>query len=496
MIQSLEEQDQIDLELIRKACKNSLFQTLKYLWDTIIEDPFVYNWHIEYLCNQMQIVGQWVINREPAQYDLLINVPPGTTKSTICSVFFHVWLWENAPWIRIISASHASNLAIDHAIKARDVFKSDKFQRLFPHKVIFKADQNNKTYYQNIRKGSRVATSVGGDIIGKHAHVILMDDLVNPKTVASELLLKAATDFIDKVISTRKVDKKNTPTISIAQRLHELDPTGHLLEKAEKSGKKIKHICIPADDSIDNISPKHLGMLYKNGLMDPDRMDREVLEAQKIDLGSREYAGQYSQSPMAPGGNIIKREWIKGFTELPMDKVIGKYQSWDTAFKKGKKNSHNVCTDWIEFRHGYYLDNVFCEKMNYPELKKQVIASDADFRPDKTLVEDKATGTPVMQELEIETRINFVKILPDIDKEARAHAASPTFESGNVYIRMNAPWSKLVIEQLTMFPNCSIKDIMDSVSQFIIYIRQNSGPSQWDFAVSSGSNTTEGFYDD
>jgi len=492
----LTEQDQIDIEINRRICKNSLFGTLVHLWDTIIPDPFTYNWHIEYICNEMQKVGEWVINRQPSQYDLIINVPPGTTKSTICSVFFHVWLWINAPWIRLISASHTSELAIDQSILARDVLKSQKFNELFPNRVIFKGDQDNKTYYRNIRGGSRAATSVGGAITGKHAHIITLDDLVNPKQVASDVERDKANNWIDRTISTRKIDKENTPIVLIMQRLHELDPTGHLLDKSRNEGKKIRHICLPADLTLDNVMPKKIRMLYKGGLLDPKRMGKRVLAAEKINLGISEYTGQYIQSPQAPGGNIIKRHWIKTYTELPDKKQLSRAQSWDTAFKKGKENAHNCCGDWIEFEHGLYLDNVFVERMDYPQLKQQVIINDGDFRPDFTLVEDKATGTPLIQELSIDTRINFVPILPEGDKVARAHAVSPTFESGNIYIRGNASWSRLVIEQLTMFPNCKIKDIMDMVSQYITYIRQHPSYSPDRLLGGGDSKTTRGFDND
>lgn len=440
----------------------------------------------------MQIVGTWIIKRQPAEYDLIINVPPGTTKSTIGSVMLHVWLWINAPWIRIISGSYAQDLSLDHSLKARQVLKSEKFRELFPHKVIFSSDRDNKTDYMNIKGGQRLVTSVGTSPIGRHAHLISLDDLIDPNGVASDIEREKTNKWLGSV-SMRKIDKLNTPTILLMQRLHELDPTGFLLDKAENEGKRIKHICLPGTLDLNNVMPKKLRMLYKDGLLDPHRLSKRALKSVKIDLGASEYAGQVNQSPEPPGGNIIKTEWIKPFTELPKARILSKVQSWDTAFKKTDTSAWNVCTDWYEFEHGFYLDNVFCEKLEYPELKKAVVSSDAEFKPDFTLVEDKATGTPAMQELSIDTRINFVPITPEIDKVQRAHAVSPTFEAGNVYIRMNASWSRMVIQQLTMFPNCKIKDIMDSVSQYITYIRQHGTYNINQLHGSGESDTTRGY---
>lgn len=493
LLEAFEEQDRVELEINRRICRGSLYGTLVYLWDTIIPDPFIYNWHIEYICNEMQKVGQWVIDRSPALYDLIINVPPGTTKSTICSIFFHVWLWINDPSIRLISGSYSSELSTEHAVKARDVLKSQKFQELFPHRVIFKGDQDNKTFYQNIKNGSRAAVSVGGTVIGRHAHIITLDDIIDPAKSKSDVYREAAIDWLDKSISTRKIDKKNTPTVLIMQRLHEMDPTGHLLEKAQTAGKKIRHICLPGENVLDNISPPRLRMLYKGGLLDSGRMDDKVLNGMKIDMGSREYSGQVLQSPMSPGGNIIKRDWIKTYTELPKQRPTSIIQSWDTAYKKDEQNAYQCCGTWYEYSHGYYLEHVFVKRLIYPELKQMVIALDSQFKPNSTLVEDKSSGTPVIQELELDTKINFVKILPDLDKIARAHAASPTFEAGNVYIRGDADWTALIIEQLTMFPNCRIKDIMDMVSQYINYIRQHQSVSVSQLRGGRTSNTTRGY---
>ena len=462
-------------EIKRRIAKGSVYGTLKIFWGTIIDDPFVDNWHLKYLCDEMQIVGEWIINRKPAEYDLIINIPPGTTKSTICSVIFHVWLWINAPWVRIISASHASDLSEDHASKSRDVMNSDLFRELFPHKVILKADKNRKDYYENIKNGSRCATSVDGNIMGKHAHCLLIDDLVDPKTTASETLLAKANTYMGKTLSTRKIDKKNTPTILIMQRLHEVDPTGFLLEKSKEKGKRVRHICIPADNSLGNIQPPELEDFYIDGLMDPNRLPASVIEDMKVDMTEDEASGQLNQSPVPAGGNILKREWFQPYTELPKQRPISTAHSWDTAFKKGKENAYNVGMYWEEYENGYYLEDVFCEKLTYPELKDAVIMEDAknDRRPDETIVEDKATGTSLMQELAIDTTINFVPILPEGDKVARAHSISPTVRARNVYIRSNAPWSQMVISQLTMFPNCKIKDIMDAFSQYLNHKRGN-----------------------
>lgn len=489
------ERVKVQAEITRRQCRASFYKFFLYFWDTIVPDPLVNNWHIKFICDELQEIAERVIKREKSLYDTIFNIPPGTSKSTLVTIMWPAWIWLRDPGIRIINGSYSQDVAMEHAVKTRDVLQSLKFLELYGEEIQFKSDQNNKTRYENTAHGTRTSCGVGGTITSKHAHILIMDDPINPKQSHSDVLREAAIKWMDGTFSTRKVDKIVSTTVLVMQRLHEMDPTGYLLHKSKDKGKKIKHICLPGEVTKD-VRPKTLRIRYKKGILDNRRMPREVLEDMKIDLGD-DYAGQVLQSPMAPGGNIIKREWINTYTELPMRDPFSVIQSWDTAYKKDEQNAYQCCGTWLEYQNGYYLDHVFCEKLTYPELKQQVIALDskkyAGFRPGETLIEEKASGIPTVQELENDTTINFVKIIPDMDKIQRAHAASPTFKARNVYIRGNASWTALVIEQLTMFPNCRILDIMDMVSQYIIYIRQHKTINLSQLKGGSKSKITKGY---
>src|SRR5690606_9661214 len=128
------------------------------------------------ICNKLQEIAQRVIDRQPKKADLIINVPPGCSKSTICTQIFPAWCWANDPTIKIISCSYSATLSTQHAVKSRDVLKSDKFKAYYGDKVTFKDDSDNKTLYENNQGGMRASTSVGGTITGMHAHIILIDD--------------------------------------------------------------------------------------------------------------------------------------------------------------------------------------------------------------------------------------------------------------------------------------------------------------------------------
>ena len=207
-----------------ELCRRSFYRFVQEFWHIIIPEDPVWNWHIEYLCQEAQIVVERIEQRLPKEYDLIINIPPGTSKSTIWTVMLPVWSWTRDERIRSMTASYSSTLSTDHSVKSRDILRSQKFKDLFPE-IQLKQDQDNKTHYKNTKGGERYATSVGGAITGFHAHLIIVDDPLNPKGAASDAERATANSFMDVTLSTRKVDKKLTPTILVMQRLHEEDCT-------------------------------------------------------------------------------------------------------------------------------------------------------------------------------------------------------------------------------------------------------------------------------
>jgi len=299
----------------REACQNSFFEFVQSFWSVVIKEVPQYNWHIPYLCEELQKLSVSIVNRDKKPYDLIINIPPGTTKSTIVTIMFPAWLWTQDPTLRIITNSYSAELSTEHAVKSRDIIQSDKYKSLFPE-VVIRRDKSGKENYENTATGARYTTSTGGTITGKHAHVIINDDPLNPKQAASDVQRKEANEHT-KTLSSRKVDKSKTPTITIMQRLHESDVTGYLIAK---KGENIRHICLPAESNGD-VRPESLRDNYINGLLDPVRLSREVLDEALVDLGSRGYAGQYGQSPVADGGNIIKNEWFQYISRADFERL-------------------------------------------------------------------------------------------------------------------------------------------------------------------------------
>lgn len=463
----------IPVEALRSVtadlCKRSFYHFLVYFWPTIVDEDYQDNWHISFICEEMQRAAERVFSNQPKEYDLIINVPPGSSKSTICTIMFPAWVWTRKAAARILSGSYSAELSTQHAVKSRDILKSTKFQELFPGLIKFKKDMDGKTAYENTDKGSRHITSPGGTATGKHAHFIIIDDPLNPEDSFSDVERKKATRWVDKTLSSRKVNKRVSLTILIMQRLAEDDPTGHLLEK---KGKPVRNICLPSEiTDLDNVKPKEMEAFYIDGLLDPIRLDRVVLAEAREDLGPIDYAGQHLQSPQAAEGNIFKREYWRYYEELPAGRPIRITQSWDTAQKAKTINDFNVCTTWAQYPTGHYLIDLWKGKCEYPELKSTAKLKNSEHHPHAVLVEDKVSGTVLIQELKKDTTIPVVGIQVETDKIARAMACTPTLAAGNVYLPLKASWTAALVDHAAAFPGVKNDDEEDSITQYLNWVR-------------------------
>lgn len=451
------EEDCLNAEI----CQESFYEFFKEFWGEIEEESLVDNWHIEYICEELQIVAENLFQRKPKLYDLIINIPPGTTKSTICTVMFPAWCWCRDPSIRTLTNSYSSSLSINHATKSRDLIQSDKYRRYFGN-IELKDDQNNKSNYKNTSGGQRIATSTGGASTGNHAHFIINDDPVNPKQALSDAERKTANNHIDHTLSTRKVDKKVSVSITVMQRVHEDDPTGHMLAK----NGRIKHICLPGELS-DRVKPEELKERYADNLLDPLRLDRETLTDLKIDLGSYGYSGQIQQSPSPEGGGI----WQKWFIPVPdreMDDLIHTLRDygtdWDTAYTKDDANSASAFVTSGKKGNDIYLDKAGYDFKEFPDLIRYM-----SLQPAPHYIEKKASGKSAKQTL-TNAGINAIEVeVTGGDKQARARMATPTAEAGRVYVR--ASLLDFIYNDdkqgILKFPNASHDDLQDAVTQSI-----------------------------
>jgi predicted phage terminase large subunit-like protein len=458
---------------VAQQCKKDFFYFVKTFWDVIIKEEPFYNWHIPFLCEELQRLSASIVAREAKPYDLIINIPPGTTKSTIVTIMWPAWLWTLDASLRIITNSYSGGLSIEHATKSKDIIQSDKYRMLFPN-VVIRKDKSGKQNYENTETGYRYATSTGATITGFHAHVIINDDPVNPKQAESEPLRIQANEHT-KTLSSRKVDKANTPVVTIMQRLHEDDVTGYMLKK---KGENIRHICLPAEDCND-VKPSYLREKYVDGFLDPKRLNRTVLEEAKVDLGSRGYAGQYMQTPSDAGGNIIKEGWFRkisyaDFRALRYKEAVHFFL--DTAYDERKKKTDNDPSGIIaacKIKNNIYITHAKKVWKSFPDLLRflpeYMYANDYDDTSSTLRVEPKANGKSVVQQLEESTTLNVTYTPTPTDaKDVRLHAIAPKVECGRVFI-VEGEWNEEFVDEICGFPTKSHDEYVDLLGYAVNY---------------------------
>lgn len=452
--------------LVASIVRESFYEFLKEFWTVIVAEEPVFNWHVKYLCDELQIVAERVFAGKPKEYDLVINVPPGSTKSTICSQAFPAWCWTRMPSAKFVCASYAQSVAMKDSLKARDIVQSDKYQRCFPQ-VQIREDENTKGLFTNTKMGTRLCVGVGGAITGYHGHFQMVDDPINPEESFSETELKKVNRWMKVTLSSRKIDKLVTPLILIQQRLHQADPSGEVLERAKGS---VKHICLPGE-LTKHVSPAHLAEHYKDGLMDPVRLPRVVLEKMKEEMGAYGYASQILQHPVPLGGGMFEVDKINLMDENPrMTRII---RSWDKAgTKDGGAYSVGIKMG-TDLRGNIWILDVRRKQWSNAEREGQMrAAAEEDGRSCEVILElEGGSGGKESGENSVRNLRGFIvrTFRPTGDKEARAYPLSSQVGAGNVYC-LKRHWTKEFLEELRYFPASRFKDQVDAAASGFNYL--------------------------
>lgn len=208
---------------------------------------------------------------------------------------------------------------------------------------------------------------------------------------------------------------------------------------------------------------------YDNPMLIATEIDELVKEISPA-LRDQEIYGKFIDTDNIA---ILKKEWWKygNIADVRREKIIKIVQSWDTAFKKAEENDYSVCTTWIVTEGCYFLANVWRDRVEFPELKRKFIELYEKYKPTEVLIEDKASGISLIQELEANTRIPIKKIKVDADKISRCHSITPIIEGGKVMLNEAADWVNEFLYECEEFPRGQFDDQVDSMVQFLNYAR-------------------------
>lgn len=432
-------------------------------------EPYLDNYHIHAICYELEQVyaGKWRRS--------VITCPPRHLKSIIASVCFPAWLLGHNPRARIVCISHTAELAVYHHNECRRLMASPYYRQLFPGTVLSR-EKNTETEFRTTLNGGRFSTSVGGPITGRGGGYVIMDDLMKADDVHSAVKREAVINWYGNTLYSRQDAPTRTAMVMVAQRLHEADIVGHILEQGGWH-----HLNLPAKAEVDEriqVGPDAFYLRRAGELLHPARIPQEALDGIAATMGAADFSAQYQQRPAPFEGAIIKRAWLQRYARSPErrpgDQLV---QSWDMGEKAGQKNDFSVCVTFLKRGRQHYLLHVFRDRLEFPALRKKVVALQADFAPATILIEDAAAGTQILQQLKADPKLpSAIKIKPQGDKQARLNGQSAKFEAGDVFFPEEAPWLIELEAELLAFPKSRYDDQVDAISQYLAWADK---PEEW-----------------
>ncbi len=407
------------------------------------------------------------------QKRVIINLPPRTLKSIAASIALVAWILGHDPSKQIICASYGQDLADKLARDCSLLMSSPFYRRLFPRAVISPL-KNSVNDFMTTTQGFRMSTSVNGVLTGRGADIIILDDILKPSDALSETQRRAANEWYFNTLLSRLNSKENGQILIVMQRLHQDDLVGEVMEREQWD-----LLCLPAiaqeeeKHVIDGPFGKSLFKRKPGEALHPERDTVETYKTIQESIGDYNFQSQYQQSPISREGGIVKRDWLRDYEpDQKPERFTFVLQSWDTANKNGDANDYSVCTTWGLYNAHFYLLDVYRKRLNYPNLKKAVAQLSKRFGPSKVLIEDKSSGTALIQELKSEGvfRIEPYIVPPGSDKYFRFAAQTIKFESGKVLLPRQASWLDEYVREITGFPGARYDDQVDSTAQALEYL--------------------------
>jgi predicted phage terminase large subunit-like protein len=514
--QTLEEQAEEWSASLRLFVRNAWTDALG------VSDPYVAGWHIDAICEHLEAVSDGELRR------LVICVPPGSTKSTITSICWPAWEWTRNPRRRHLTASYDQRLATRFSVASRTLMMSPWFQARWGRRFRLKSDENLKTEYANDRGGRRLAISTSTGT-GEHGDVVVIDDPHNAQEVLSDSAREQTIEWHDGTVSTRFTNSELGAEVIIAQRLHERDLIGHVLNQEPESWQVL---CLP-----ECFEPHHplrtpprvklpSGKLIagdpreeEGEMLCPSRVSVEANRQRQLRLGSFRAAGQLQQRPSAREGVILKRldwkffppDWLADGKRHHLPPFHALLQSWDTAFKDRTVNDYVAGGLWGLVGADMYLLAHRKEHLSLSGTKQAVrdlTGWAAKCWPGvgmKILVERSANGPEVIAELQREIR-GLIPVNASTSKVARAEAAEPALEAGNIFLpgvaapelpsfydpALTPASSQSMVEACAQFPFGEHDDEVDMLTQAVNYTRGAGRRTRATFGRPAGSMPEQG----
>lgn len=522
--------------LRRRKALESLHEFCRQAWPQVEGGrEFQDNWHIGAICEHLEAVTNGQIR------NLLINIPPRMTKSTMVGIMWPAWAWLHDPGIKWMFSTFAHVLTLRDSRRCRALMTSKWYQTRWANKFSFIEDFNTLVRFDNDKGGYRIATSVDTQTMGDGGDIIVCDDTNNTRD-SSDTMLDSTIDWWTTVMPTRLNSFKTARRVVMQQRTHERDHSGYILSTDPDSWVKLilpmefetKRRCVTVPLPSTGGKPWMDPRTVEGELLDANRIGQKELKQLKKELGSvYAISGQLQQRPSPAAGGMILRSWFQLWKSSDPPQLSYTLMSIDTAMSERKEAAYSAATTWGVFTNDQGVPCVILmatwrEQCEYPELRSRIQRLSRNYLddgpgirndklpPDLVLIEAKSSGVSLLQDLR-RAGVMAHGFNPDKmgDKVQRVRLVTPLLESGRVYVPARADrdpnsgtifynrpraFADTFIDQCTRFPKGDSRDMVDTMSMGLwkimqsgfVWNRDDEGPREPDYR--SEQNTKQAIY--
>jgi predicted phage terminase large subunit-like protein len=420
------------------------------------------NWHFEAVTHKLSQVACGEVRR------LIITLPPRSLKSLCTSVALPAWFLGRYPSERVVVVSYSDFLARSHANDFRRIVNDPIYQATFP---AMRLERDTDREIITTKRGKRIATSIDGTLTGLGGNLIIIDDPLKLGDAMSEAVRARVIEWYRSTLLSRADDKKAARIVLVMQRVHQDDLAGYL---QEQGGFAVLNL--PAIAQRDESYFLGDGRTYdrqKGELLHPEHEPAHVLAELKREMGPIAFSAQYQQSPIPPGGTIIKRKWLTPYDEIRRqsdDRII---MSWDIALSETESGDYSACVVLLRRKEVFFILEVVRGRFPFDTLKRKVMDVKKRYGSSTLLIEDSPISRGLIQSLR-EQSINVTVSKPETDKRARVIAQTDLFAGGSVRFPRRAAWLEDFTAELLAFPGRH-DDQVDALTQGLAWGRVRRG---------------------
>jgi len=396
----------------------------------------------------------------------------------MASIAFPAWVLGHDPAKQILSITYGQELSDKLARDCRALMMSAAYMAAFETRI--SADRNAVAEFETTEGGYRLSTSVGGVVTGRGADLIIVDDPMKADDALSDARRLSVNTWYDNTLRSRLNRQEQGAIIVVMQRLHTDDLVAHLQE-TERWDLVSLPVIAEKDEDYELTTPYGRRLIHRHAgeVLHPALLPASAVETLRRSMNEYNFAAQYQQDPQPPSGLIVRRDWLRFYGPHEKPKNFNYIvQSWDTANKATELSDYSACTTWGVDGQRLYLLDVFRRKMEFPELKRTMRELATLWKATAVLIEDKASGTQLIQELRA-SNFSLAQAAPacDGDKVMRLRAQTAKIEGGFVLFPTSATWLDMYLLELTTFPNSKHDDQVDSTVNALAWSTQQATSS-------------------